>query len=86
MNSYTFGMSGSVWWYVLLVLIGIAFTVYTYRYTVPPVSKSKKTLLMVLRSIGLSLLLFVLFEPVISIISGKEEDPKLAVLIVCFNE
>ncbi|MFC2131242.1 hypothetical protein ACFLSQ_07395 [Bacteroidota bacterium] len=81
MNSYTFGINGSWWWYVLLIIITVGFTIYTYRHTVPPISKVRKIVLMTLRSLGIGLLLFILFEPIITIIGGEEKAPKLAVLL-----
>ncbi len=81
MNSYTFGINGSWWLFILLMLISIGFAIYNYRQTVPPISDRKKMILIALRSIGMGLLLFLLFEPLISMISGKEEQPILAVLL-----
>ncbi len=81
MNTYTFGISGSWWWLILSVIIAAGFSIYTYRRTVPPVSRAKKTILVTLRSSALALLLFMLFEPVFTTITGTEKAPKLAVLL-----
>ena len=81
MNSYTFGINGSWWLFALLMLLSIGFSVYNYKLTVPPISHRKKYLLISLRSIGIALLLFLLFEPIISMVTGKEEPPVLAVLL-----
>ncbi len=81
MNSYSLGLSGSVWWLILFISIGILLTLYTYQRTIPPVSARKKTLLIMLRALGIALLLFALFEPVLTIVSGSEISPKLAILI-----
>ena len=81
MNSYSFGISGSWWLAIALLIAAIAFSYYTYRTTVPPITGGRKTILMTLRSIALALLLFAIFEPVITIISGSEVAPKVAVLL-----
>ncbi len=45
-----------------------AYAVYMYRYTLPPVSSVKKTILVLLRTFALILLLFIIFEPVVTLI------------------
>ncbi len=81
MNSYSLGIDGSWFIYVLLVLIAAGIAVYSYRITVPPISSGKRTFLITLRTAAMALLLFVLLEPVINIVSGKTESPKLVVMI-----
>jgi len=81
MNSYNFGLNGSLWLLVLLVIVSTAFTLYTYRRTTPEISKGRRVLLICLRSIALFLLLFVLFEPILSRVFGSFEQPKLNVLM-----
>lgn len=81
MNSYYLGISGSWLLTVLLILLAVAFSIFSYRTTVPPIASLRKIALITLRSLALSLLLFILFEPILTIISGKKEPPKLAVLL-----
>ena len=81
MNSYYLGISGSWWLAILLIIIAVAFSIFSYRTTVPPISSTRKIVLIILRSIALSLLLFILFEPILTIIRGTQEPPKLAVLL-----
>lgn len=81
MDSYTIGISGLWYLPVILGIIGIAVALFTYRRTIPPVSRAKKIVLVALRSLALLTLLFVLLEPVINLIKGSEESPKLAVLL-----
>jgi len=81
MNSYTFGINGSWWLFAMLMVLSIGFTIYNYRHTLPPISDRKRVFLIALRSIGIGFLLFLLFEPLISIVTGKEEQPVLAVLL-----
>ncbi len=81
MKSYSFDIS--VYWYiaVLLILFAIAFSIYFYIRTVPPISKKKRIVLILLRTTGLILLLFALFEPVLTITGGNIISPKIAVLL-----
>ncbi|MFP4542859.1 MAG: hypothetical protein ACLFQU_01390 [Candidatus Kapaibacterium sp.] len=80
MNSLSFGLAGSWWFLILLALIGIALALFSYRKTVPPVSGFMRILLTSLRSIGIILLLFALFEPVMNFIKGSEKPPSVAIL------
>ncbi|MCL5991295.1 MAG: hypothetical protein M1419_04260 [Bacteroidetes bacterium] len=81
MNSYYLGISGSWWLTALLIIIAVAFSIFSYRTTVPQISSARKIVLITLRSIALSLLLFILFEPILTIIRGTQDAPKLAVLL-----
>ncbi len=49
----------------MLLIAGYAF--YVYRYTIPALSSGKKTFLVILRTLALILLLFVFFEPILSV-------------------
>jgi hypothetical protein len=81
MNSYSIGLSGQWWLMCLLIIIASAIAIFTYRHTVPQISKSRKIIQISLRSLALALLLFALFEPVATILSVKSEPPRLAVLL-----
>jgi hypothetical protein len=81
MNSYSLGLAGSWWLVVLIIIAAAAFAFYSYRVTVPPVSAGRRSLLIFLRTLAVSLLLFVLFEPVLNIVRSSEEAPHLAVLL-----
>lgn len=81
MNSYHFGLNGSILFLILLVLIAIAISVLSYRYTVPNISNKNKAILVTLRATALALLLFFLFEPVLSIIKGEEVKPRLLIML-----
>lgn len=63
------------WLLVLSVLICISYTFYVYRFTLPPVSKSKKILLTLLRSLSIALLIFIFFEPVLSLTNRFTINP-----------
>ncbi|HYF04380.1 MAG TPA: hypothetical protein VEC36_13435, partial [Patescibacteria group bacterium] len=81
MNSYSLSLAGS--WLLVLIITAAstAFAYYSYRVTVPPVSTGRRALFILLRTLGVSLLLFVLFEPVLNIARSSEEPPRLAVLL-----
>ena len=81
MNSYTLGISGSWWIYALLVLLASGLAFWTYKQTNPPLSTSRRALLFTLRTVALSLLLFALFEPVLTMIRASLTRPRLAVII-----
>jgi hypothetical protein len=80
MNSYNLGISGSWLLLILLLLISATFTLFTYYRTNPPINRGKKTFLIGLRTLALSLLIFSLFEPVLTGIRSKIIAPKIAVL------
>lgn len=81
MHSYSLGITAS--WFVIIALIcaATAFAVWSYIRTVPPVSLTRRITLTVLRSLAVSLLLFALFEPVLTMVSVSIDQPELAVLL-----
>jgi len=81
MNTYDFGISGSWWLLILAILIALAISLYVYRSTIPPIPKKKKGILIALRAIALALLVFIIFEPVITRITGSEESPVVYVML-----
>jgi hypothetical protein len=59
--------SFSYLFFILALVLLIAYTIYTYRYTVPLVSPAKKNLLTILRALGLLCIIFIVFEPKLSL-------------------
>ncbi|UCH66339.1 MAG: hypothetical protein JSW63_04205, partial [Ignavibacterium sp.] len=55
----------SLYFILALILIG-AYAYYVYRYTIPQVSRFKKTILVTLRTLALIAILFIFFEPILS--------------------
>lgn len=54
-------------YFILGLILLAAYSFYVYRFTLPPVSNPKKYILTFLRSFSLILLLFVFFEPVLTL-------------------
>ncbi|MFO7447846.1 MAG: VWA domain-containing protein [Ignavibacteriaceae bacterium] len=69
----SFAFSGFYFVIALLILAGYAF--YVYRYTIPVVSPAKKLVLVSLRSLALILLLFIIFEPIVTIANKNIIEP-----------
>jgi len=57
----------------LILLAGYSF--YVYRYTIPQTAPSKKIFLAFIRALALSLLLFIFFEPVLTLSKKKILEP-----------
>ena len=55
-----------VYFFLFLILLA-GYSFYVYRYTVPQIATSKKIFLTILRALALILLLFVFFEPVLTL-------------------
>ncbi len=62
----SFSFNGVFFFLGLVILAGYAISM--YRYTLPPVSSVKKTILVLLRTFALILLLFIIFEPVVTLV------------------
>ncbi len=62
-----------------ILLIG--YTIYVYKYTIPPISVSKKIFLTSLRILALLLLLFILFEPILTLAQKISVVPKNLIFI-----
>jgi hypothetical protein len=81
MNSYSLGIAGDWWLFAIFILISAAASWWAYRITNPPVGPSKKLFLGFLRFAGILFLLFSLFEPVMSIITGRQIPPSIVLLL-----
>ncbi|MEW5799755.1 MAG: vWA domain-containing protein [Bacteroidota bacterium] len=66
---------------LLFAAAAIALSVYIYRLTVPVVSRTQRSVLIVLRSLAFTLTLIALFEPLLTLTSSTEERPVVAVLV-----
>lgn len=75
----TFGLN--LWALVVAIGLAGAFTYWTYRQTTPPIPNARKRILLGLRFLALTILLFLLFEPILTRFENVEKRPSLAVLI-----
>jgi len=82
LNSLSLALtSGSLWLFILVLVAGFALSVWTYRRTVPQTTPRRRRLLIALRTIGLALLLFALFQPVLTFTKTNELLPRIALAL-----
>ncbi|MFZ0390851.1 MAG: vWA domain-containing protein [Calditrichia bacterium] len=74
-----FSISGWIFFLIFWLLIAIA--IFYYHKTLPPLSKSRRIFLTVLRSLVLVIAVFILFEPVLNLVYEFRESPVVAVLL-----
>lgn len=75
-------LTSSSWWLIILfILVLAAFSYFVYKYTIPKVSSGLRTLLIIIRSIIFILILFLIFEPVLSLINKYSVETKTFVYI-----
>jgi len=67
--------SSSPFLFILGILFASFFTYYVYKYTIPQISKPYKIFLITLRSLVLILLLFLIFEPILTITKNIDIKP-----------
>ncbi|MBN1448200.1 MAG: hypothetical protein JXA28_09745, partial [Bacteroidetes bacterium] len=79
----TFALSFSESLLLLFALIvgAVLFSLWVYRHTVPEITRGRRITLIVLRALALSVLLFLLFEPVLNLQRSEEQSPRVAVLV-----
>ncbi len=75
-DSLSIALSFSPFLLILAFVVLIAFTIFTYKYTLPAVNSPFRFFLIVLRTIALILILFIIFEPVLTIAKRTELNPK----------
>lgn len=81
MNSYSLAISGSWVLFVAIALLIIGISFYSYRSTNPPISGGKRFTLLTLRIVGMLLLLFAVFQPIVTNSFDEVIAPKIAFLI-----
>jgi hypothetical protein len=74
-------LGGSAVFFVLLTCVAVALAVIFYRWSIPPLPRSKRITLAGLRALALTMLLLFLFEPLLRLITRTEQEPVLAVLV-----
>jgi hypothetical protein len=80
-SSIHLALAASAWWFILFALVLAAGSYLVYRYTLPPVSRLRKTILWLLRSAALALILLLIFEPVLSYLQNLSKPPVIALLV-----
>jgi hypothetical protein len=73
--------SGNILLLVAALAAGISLSIWTYRRTVPKTSNSKRRLLIALRSLGIAIVIFTVFQPVLSLTRSNELLPEIAVAL-----
>lgn len=76
-----FSIDGNIWILLGISILLVLFTIYSYYYTIPEISKNNKTILILLRSFSILLILFLIFNPKLIYSSYKEIQPRLALLL-----
>ncbi|MDR3669114.1 MAG: CARDB domain-containing protein [Ignavibacteriaceae bacterium] len=66
---------------ILALILLILYSVYTYRYTIPFVNPARKNILTALRALGLLFVIFIIFEPKLSLAKKIVIKPKTLVFI-----
>ncbi len=81
MKSFSLTFSDSVFVFLLIAILSVAFSIYVYRRTNPPVPRWMRYLLISLRASALLIIAFLLFEPYLNVSYIKKEKPIAAVLL-----
>ena len=74
-------LSGNVLLFLLALIALIGLSVFVYRRTIPPVPTWFRRILIALRILALIIILFILFEPILSLSWNRIEQPIIAVLM-----
>lgn len=74
-------LNGGIILFFLLFIALIGLSIFVYRRTIPPVPNWFKKLLTALRIVSLLIILFIIFEPILSLSWNRTEKPIVAVLL-----
>ena len=80
-NSFTILTSGSPLLIILFMLMLVAFSYFVYKYTIPKVASGLRFILIFLRILILAAILFLIFEPVLSLITRNNVETKTYIYI-----
>lgn len=81
MTHFNLQTSGNTLILILAAVLAIALSYFVYRKTIPPVSSPWRFLLTTLRALSVILIVFLLFEPILSVTRKHSRSPIVAVLI-----
>ncbi len=80
-ENFSFSFSAGAGWIILGTLILLGFSIYYYRFTIPPVSSKLKTLLILLRFIALVSIFILLFAPELFLVKTLQVKPLNVVFV-----
>ena len=78
---FAISLGGSAFLLVLFLAIAVGLAIFFYRSTIPPIPPRRRLILSVMRTLVLTALLFLIFEPLLRFIFHNEQPPAFAVLI-----
>ena len=74
-------VGGHAVWGVLILAVTVAFTVWAYRTTLPPVGARSRFMLTALRCLSFILLALILFQPVVGVVAPHSARPSVPILV-----
>lgn len=77
LNSISIAIQSNLFFVLIAIIILFAYTYYVYKYTIPQVTNFIRLLLITFRSLSIALILFLIFEPIITITYKKSIEPKI---------
>lgn len=75
MSEFSLSISSGTFLLILGIILFALFSIYIYKYTLPKLDRKAKILFILFRSFILAFILFLLFDPVLSIISRTPDNP-----------
>lgn len=72
---------GSIPLLLAAVAAGIGLSIWSYRRTIPKTSITKRRVLIALRSVALAIVIFTIFQPILSLTSTSEQTPEIALAL-----
>lgn len=82
MEHVRFDLAVGWWWFYAIVVVASAILAYVvYNKTTPPVDRRSRTFLILLRTVGISCLCLMLFEPLLRFVKSETSTPKIAIAI-----
>ena len=70
----------AVFFFIALIILG-GYAYYVYRYTIPAVNPAKRYLLVSLRTLALLFLLFIFFEPILTLVKKVIFEPENLIFV-----
>jgi hypothetical protein len=73
--------SGNIILLVAAIAAGIGLSFWTYRRTIPRTSNAKRRILITLRSFAIAIIIFIIFQPILSLTRTSERTPEIALAL-----